>query len=254
MSRFAARTKKLAMFNALSKAFGQSADPAFRRVFVFSFLISLTVFILLWVIASFTLSWLGEGVGAWIAESVSIQWIQDAANWLFSAAYIGALLVVSLFLFPSIMLIGMSFLLDPIAEAVERKHYPGLPPARHQPNGEAIRGALVFTLVTLIINIVALPFYIALLFIPPLNLVLFYLINGYLLGREYFELVAVRRLNIKGATRLRKHFRLRVILAGVVIAFLLTIPILNLFMPVIATAFMLHLFEEYRRRTGGATQ
>lgn len=241
------------MFNALSKAFGQSADPAFRRVFALSFLISLAVFILLWVVASFILGWLGEGVGAWVAANVSIEWIQIAADWLFSAAYIGALLVVTLFLFPSIMLIGMSFLLDPIAEAVERKHYPGLPAARHQPNGEAIRSALVFTLVTLVINIVALPFYIALLFLPPLNLVLFYLINGYLLGREYFELVAVRRLDIRGATKLRKHFRLRVILAGAVIAFLLTVPILNLFMPIIATAFMLHLFEGFRRRTGGAT-
>lgn len=241
------------MFNALSKAFGQSADPAFRRVFLLSFLISLAVFVLLWMIASFTLGWLGEGVGAWVAANVSIEWIQIAADWLFSAAYIGALLVVTLFLFPSVMLIGMSFLLDPIAEAVERKHYPSLPAARHQPNGEAIRGALVFTLVTLVVNIVALPFYIALLFLPPLNLVLFYLINGYLLGREYFELVAVRRLDIRGATKLRKHFRLRVILAGAVIAFLLTIPILNLFMPIIATAFMLHLFEGFRQRTGGAT-
>jgi uncharacterized protein involved in cysteine biosynthesis len=151
------------------------------------------------------------------------------------------------------MLIGMSFLLDPIAEAVERRHYPGLPPARHQPNGEAIRGALVFTAVTLVINLLALPFYLALLFLPPMNLVLFYLINGYLLGREYFELVAVRRLDIRGATKLRKHFRLRVILAGAVIAFMLTIPLVNLFTPILATAFMLHIFEDLRRRTGGTT-
>ena len=221
------------MFNALSKAFGQSADPAFRRVFVFSFLISLAIFALLWVISGFALSWLGEGLGAWVIESVPFEWARSAAEFLFGTLSVATVLVVSFFLFPSVMLIGMSFLLDPIAEAVERRHYPDLPSARHQPNGEAIRGALIFTLVTLIINIVALPLYLALLFLPPMNLVLFYLINGYLLGREYFELVAVRRLEIRSATRLRKHFRLRVILAGAV---------------------MLHIFEELRRRTGGAVQ
>ncbi|WP_282604706.1 EI24 domain-containing protein [Pelagibius sp. Alg239-R121] len=241
------------MFNALSKAFGQSADPAFRRVFVFSFLISLAIFVVLWVVAGFALSWLGEGLGAWVTENMPFEWIRTASEWLFSTLSVTAVLIVSFFLFPSVMLIGMSFLLDPIAEAVEREHYPGLPAARYQPNGEAIRGALVFTAVTLVINLIALPFYLALLFLPPMNLVLFYLINGYLLGREYFELVAVRRLDIRGATKLRKHFRLRIILAGAVIAFLLTIPILNLFMPILATAFMLHIFEELRRRTGGAT-
>jgi CysZ protein len=239
------------MFNALSKAFGQSADPAFRRVFGFSFLVSLVIFAFLWAVSGFVLSWLSGGFAEWVNANISIEWIRTAADWLFGAVTVTTILVVSFFLFPSFMLIGMSFLLDPIAEAVERRHYPGLPPARHQPKGEAIRGALVFTAVTLVINLLALPFYLALLFLPPMNLVLFYLINGYLLGREYFELVAVRRLDIRGATKLRKHFRLRVILAGAVIAFMLTIPLVNLFTPILATAFMLHIFEDLRRRTGG---
>ena len=87
-----------------------------------------------------------------------------------------------------------------------------------------------------------------LLFIPPLNFVLFYLLNGYLLGREYFEMVAVRRLDLAATKRLRRDFRGRVILAGAVITFLLTIPLVNLVTPIIATAFMLHIFEELRRR------
>src|SRR3546814_18922147 len=82
----------------------------------------------------------------------------------------------------------------------------------------------------------------------------FYLLNGYLLGREYFEMVAVRRLDLAGAKRLRRDFRGRVVLAGAVIAFLLTIPLVNLVTPMIATAFMLHVFEGLRRtptlRTG----
>jgi uncharacterized protein involved in cysteine biosynthesis len=87
-----------------------------------------------------------------------------------------------------------------------------------------------------------------LIWIPPLNLVLFYLLNGYLLGREYFEMVAVRRLDLPATKRLRRAFRGRVIMAGAVITFLLTIPLVNLITPIIATAFMLHIFEDLRRR------
>jgi uncharacterized protein involved in cysteine biosynthesis len=87
-----------------------------------------------------------------------------------------------------------------------------------------------------------------LIWIPPLNLLLFYLLNGYLLGREYFEMVAVRRLDPAATKRLRRDRRGRVILAGAVITFLLTIPLVNLITPIIATAFMLHVFEDLRRR------
>jgi uncharacterized protein involved in cysteine biosynthesis len=75
----------------------------------------------------------------------------------------------------------------------------------------------------------------------------FYGLNGYLLGREYFETVALRRLDPKRASELRRREKWRVFLAGVIITLLLTVPFLNLIAPVIATAFMLHLFESVRR-------
>jgi CysZ protein len=142
----------------------------------------------------------------------------------------------------------MAMLLDDIAAAVERRYYPELPPGREQPLVEAILGNLIFIAVTLILNLLVLPLYFVLIFIPPLNLLLFYLLNGYLLGREYFEMVAARRLDLAATKRLRRDFRGRVILAGAVIAFLLTIPIVNLVTPIIATAFMLHTFEDLRRQ------
>ena len=109
---------------------------------------------------------------------------------------------------------------------------------------------MVFILVTLLLNLLVLPLYLVLIWIPPLNLLLFYLLNGYLLGREYFEMVAVRRLDLKEAKGLRRGSRGRMILAGAVITFLLTIPLVNLVTPIIATAFMLHVFEDLRRRSG----
>jgi uncharacterized protein involved in cysteine biosynthesis len=74
----------------------------------------------------------------------------------------------------------------------------------------------------------------------------FFTLNGYLLGREYFELVAQRRMTAVEAKALRRTRRARVFLAGVVVAFLLTIPLVNLITPIIATAFMLHIYEGMR--------
>src|SRR3546814_14930871 len=85
----------------------------------------------------------------------------------------------------------------------------------------------------LILNLLVLPLYLVLIWIPPLNLLLFYLLNGYLLGREYFEMVEVRRLDLAAAKRLRRDFRGQVILVGAVIPFLLTLPLVNLVTPII---------------------
>jgi uncharacterized protein involved in cysteine biosynthesis len=80
----------------------------------------------------------------------------------------------------------------------------------------------------------------------------FYVLNGYLLGREYYETVALRRLDARLAGELRRRNRWRVFLAGVVITLMLTVPLLNLIAPVIATAFMVHIFEIIRRRPAPA--
>ena len=60
--------------------------------------------------------------------------------------------------------------------------------------------ALKFFLVVLVVNLVAL----FLLLVPGVNLIAFYAGNGYLLGREYFEMVAMRHLPPDEARRLRK--------------------------------------------------
>ena len=236
------------MFSALAKAFGQLTDPAFRRVLVRSVLASLGVFIAVWAAAWFGLSWAGEALSDWVAAQEPGGFWIEVVEWVFGAVGVMGVLIASFFLFPGVMLIALSLMLDDIAQAVERRHYPELPPARAQPIGEAVLAALAFAAVMLLLNLLALPFYLLLLFVPPLNLFVFYLLNGYLLGREYFELVAARRFDAAGVRRLRRKYRGRVMLAGVVIAFLLTVPIVNLVTPIVATGFMLHVFERLRRR------
>ncbi len=236
------------MFASLMRSFAQAGDPAFRTVFLRSLWLSLGVFVALWALAWFGLAWLGQDLAAWIAQSdPDSAWVR-VFEWAYGAAAVAGVLVASLFLFPAVMAGVMAILLDQIAAAVERKHYPGLAPARAQPIGEALLAGLGFAAAALALNLLALPIYLVLLFVPPFNLFVFYLINGYLLGREYFELVAVRRYAMATVRRLRRAYRGRVLLAGVVIAFLLTLPLINLAMPIVATGFMLHVFEGLRRR------
>ena len=98
----------------------------------------------------------------------------------------------------------------------------------------------------LVVNILAL----LLLLVPGVNLIAFYVGNGYLLGREYFEMVAMRHLPAAEARRLRKANRGSVLLCGVVIAGLASVPILNLLTPLFATAFMVHVYKGLARRAG----
>lgn len=235
------------MFRALTRALGQIPDPAFRRILLRSLAASIGVFVVLWVLAWLGLDWAGAALADWLAADPEGLWGRALA-WLFGAASVVAVLFASFLLFPAVVVLVMSLMLEEIARAVEQRHYPDLPTPRAQPLGEALGDAIAFTATTVALNLVALPLYLLLFFLPPLNLFVFYWLNGYLLGREYFELVAARRLVSVERRRMRKAHRGRLLAAGVVIAFLTTLPLVNLVMPMVATGFMLHIFEGLRRQ------
>lgn len=236
------------MFGALSKAIAQCSDPAFRGVLLRAVGLALVVFLALWAAAGVLLSWGGEGLLDWlVAEGITGFWL-DLLEWVLGALSVAGVLLATFILFPAVMVLILELLLEDIAEAVERRHYPDLPPARAQPLGETLATGLVFVLVTVGLNLLFLPLYLLLLFVPPLNLILFYALNGYLFGREYFELVALRRLEVPEAKRMRRRHGGRLFLAGVVITVLMTIPLVNLVAPIVATAFSVHLFEGLKRR------
>jgi uncharacterized protein involved in cysteine biosynthesis len=240
------------MFAALRKAIAQCSDPKFRSVLLRSVGLSLVVFIILWIVAGLGLAWLGGWLFDWlVVKGVTGTWL-DILEWVLGALSLAGVLFASFILFPAVMVMIMSILLEEIAEAVERHHYPGLPPGRAQPIGEMLRSGLAFAAVTVGLNLLVLPFYLLLLFVPPLNLFLFYGLNGYLFGREYFEIVALRRLDAPDAKRMRRRFRGRLFLAGAMIAFMMTVPLVNLFAPIVATGFMVHIFEALRSRNAAA--
>lgn len=225
------------MFGAFAKALRQLPEKSFRRVLLLSIGLTLLVFVgvfmltdhvLLPMLATFEYGWL---------------------NWLVEAAGIGVLLVALFVLFPSVATFFVCFFLDSIAEAVERRHYPSDAPGRDVPLGHALGQSLRLIVVVVLLNLLCLPLYI---FLPGINLFIFYALNGYLLSREYFELVSIRHMTPSEASALRRRVGLTVFGSGVVIAFLLTVPVVNLVAPVLATAVMVHVFKAAQRRHGAA--
>jgi uncharacterized protein involved in cysteine biosynthesis len=209
------------------KAFGQLGDRRLNWVIWVSIGGAILVLaLLIWLVAPL------------IAETVFFEtgWL----NFLAEAATGIGVVLIAWFLFPALVTLVASTLLEYVSRAVEARHYPDLPPPRDQPISEILVYTLKFTGLVLLVNILVLPLY---LLFPGLNFVLSWIINGYLLGREYFEMVAMRRMLLPEARALRQHHGGRVFAGGVVIAVMMTIPVLNLIAPVVATAFMTHLFE-----------
>jgi len=214
-----------AFFNAV----GQFSDRAVRAVVWKSIGAAIAAFIILWFATGFLITETSFFAIGWIEKTV------DVLGGL-------ATFVLTWLLFPAVASVAMSFFVDEVAVAVEEKHYPNLPDVREQPIGEILATTGKFLAIALILNLMVLPLYL----IPGINLAIFYVLNGYLLSREYFEMVAFRRADGAMVAIMRSRFRIQLFLSGIVIAFLMTIPVINLLAPVIATAAMVHLFQKWQ--------
>ncbi len=156
--------------------------------------------------------------------------------------------VLAWFLFPGVASGIMGALLDPVMTALEGTHYGHLGPARKVLIQETVFSSVQLIATTLGLNLLLLPLYLVLIFIPPLNLVLFYLVNGQLLGREYFEAVALRRFDAATVAQMRQAYRWQILGAGAITTGLLTIPAINLVAPVIGAVAMVYFFHKLAGR------
>lgn len=218
---------------ALWKAFAQLSDPRLRRILKIGVAAALACWVGLVLLASFVLKHVHLFQNTW-AETGT-----DAALGLVA-------LVLPILFFSAVATFVMSFWLDDVADAVEAAHYPALGPARHLGWAEILGGATRFLLVMVLITALAAPVYLALL-IFGLGILLNYAVNGYLLGREYFEAVAARRMEPDAMRTAFSNNLGRLWLCGAVVNLLFQIPLLNLTAPVVATAFMTHVFHGLRK-------
>ena len=231
------------IFADFAKALRQLTDRRFRRVLWLGLLLTFALLIgiyalFLWFIQSFA------------ADPVSLPVIGQV-EWVGALLSVGSLLIMlalSVFLMVPVASAFSGLFLEDVAQAVEDRHYPQLPPVPRQGLGQTLIDTVNFFGLLVAVNLVAV---LAYGFAGPAAPLVFWGLNGFLLGREYFQLAAMRRLGRAGAKALRRQHPLQIWFAGILMAVPLSIPLLNFLVPVLGAATFTHLFHRLWRQHPG---
>ena len=228
------------VIRAFIAAVRQLGDPPIRRVIWRVGLWTAALYLLVGIALWFLIAGIDPTLGF---EFIPILWLKSALVWVAGIVFgvIGgfAFFVIFWLLFVVIVQLVAGFYLEDIVNAVEARHFPDLPPAAGQTATAAVVNAVRFFAMLVFLNLLAMPLYL----IPLFGVLVFYLVNGYLIGREYFELVGLRRIDAKSARTLRKAERGKVLGAGLLTTVLFSLPVINLVAPIVAVAAMVHIFE-----------
>jgi uncharacterized protein involved in cysteine biosynthesis len=233
------------MLDAAVKALSQILSRPFRAVLLKSVGLALALIVvigialhrlLLW-LAAFGTEWGESALGSGAHTPLTIL------AWLLSIAAGLGIIAGSVFLMPAVTALVGSFFVDDIALEVERTHYPGEPLGTPLPLQAALAQGAKAALLAVLVYLLAVPF----LLVAGLGMVIFFLATAALLGREYFELAAMRYRPAAEARQLRKTHQKTVFRAGLLIAAFVSIPIVNLATPLFAMALMVHV---HKRMTG----
>lgn len=223
------------IFTSFGAALSQIGDPRFRRVLWLG--IGLSFALLGAVYALFLLF-----IATFTPDMVELPFLGplDGIHALLGWASLFFMLALSVFLMLPAAAAFAGLFLDDVAQAVEDRHYAFLPPARPLGWAEGLKSSVNLIGLLILVNLVAL---FLVLFVGPFAPILFWAVNGFLLGREYFTLVAMRRLPQAEAIAMRKRNSGTIWLAGALMAAPLTVPVVNLLIPVLGTATFTHLFH-----------
>lgn len=221
------------------KALGQLSDRRFLKVVLLGVALSLALLVAVYAGFAQVVAWLVPDT-IWLPFVGEVTWVESLMSW-------GSLLLMiglSVFLMVPVASAFTGFFLDTVADAVEDRHYPSLPPAPNVAWMDALIDSVNFFGVLVAVNVLALVLY---AFVGPFAPLMFWAVNGYLLGREYFQMAAMRRLGREGARTLRKRHSGQIWIAGMLMAAPLSLPVVNLLIPVLGAATFTHLFHRLSR-------
>ena len=223
------------IFDAFFKTLAQTGDPRFRRVLLLGVGLTLTLLIAAYVLFFFGVQWL---VGPQVTLPIlgEVTWLDD----FLSIGSVFLMMVLSVFLMIPVASAITSLFLNEVAQAVEDRHYPNLPKATEPTFLEGLRDTVNFLGVLILANLLALALY---FMFTPVAMFIFWGLNGFFLGREYFTLAAARRVGMPEARKLRRKHMGTIWLAGTLMAMPLSIPLLNLVIPILGAATFTHIFH-----------
>ena len=221
------------MFASLARAARLIFDPAFAGIVVKSLLLTLLLLAAALALTEYGLSCL---------PVLGNPWVNRVLEWIAPLLFVFG----GIFLGPPVAALFASLFLDQIANRIEARDYPDQPP-RGASFATTLRTGLKLAALVIGVNLILLPFDIGL---PGVGEILSLAANGWLLGREFFELAALRHMPLDDATKLRRANGGVIWLSGVLIALASMVPLLNLVAPLLGTALMVHLFHRMTRPAG----
>jgi CysZ protein len=227
------------MFDAAIKALAQMFSPPFRRVLLKSIGLALILIVLIGIGLNRLFSWMATVGATWGEATAGGHALWQVLAWVLSIAATLGIITGAVFLMPAVTAFVGSFFVDEIAEEVEREHYPNDRPGAALPLWLALIEGIQTALLTILVYLCAVPF----LFFAGLGLVIMFVANAYLLGREYFLLAAMRFRSPADAKAMRHEHRTQIFLAGLLIPLFVSIPIVNLATPLFAMAMMVHMHK-----------
>jgi uncharacterized protein involved in cysteine biosynthesis len=228
------------MVNDFLKALGQLGDPRFARVLFIGLGLTLGLLFVVTALLVTVVGWFAPDVVTIPVVGWEVTWLDTALSW----AIVPLMLLLSVFLMVPVASAFTSIFLDDVADAVEDRYFPDLPQAPRASLSDSLLDGAKFLGVIVAANLGALVLYVL---FPPAAPVIFLLLNGYLLGREYFTLVAMRRLGRAGARAARARHGAQIWAAGTLMAVPLTVPVLNLLVPILGAATFTHLFHRLEK-------
>jgi uncharacterized protein involved in cysteine biosynthesis len=226
------------MLDDAVKALSQILSPPMRSILWRSIGVALVLITVLAIGLQRLLSWFATYGEGW-AEGMLGPGFHTPLNilaWVVSIAAGLGIVLGGIFLMPAITSLVASLFVDEVADHVEREHYPAERPGAALPFAIAMKEGTKTAALTILVYLIALPF----VFVAGAGFLVFFLATAWLLGREYFELAAMRFRSPEEAKAMRKDNAAVIFTAGLIIAAFVSIPIVNLATPLFGMALMVH--------------
>ena len=229
------------MLDAAVKALSQILSPPMRSILWRSIGVALVLIVVVSIGLQRLLSWLATSGEVW-ADALLGPTFQTPLNllaWIISVAAGLGIVFGAVMLMPAITSLVASLFVDEVADHVEHEHYPAERPGTALPLSIAIPEGVKTALLTVLVYLIALPF----VLFAGAGFIVFFIAMAWLLGREYFELAAMRFRSPQEAKAMRRDNAATVFTAGLFIAAFVSIPIVNLATPLFGMAFMVHMHK-----------
>jgi CysZ protein len=234
------REDETKMLDAAVKALSQILSPPMRSILWRSIGLALVLITVLAIGLQRLLRWFANSGEGWLEAMLGpgFHTPLEVLSWIVSIAAGLSVVFGALFLMPAITSLVASVFVDEVADHVETEHYPAEPPGTALPFGLAMTEGVKTALLTILVYLVALPFFFA-----GVGFIAFFIATAWLLSREYFELAAMRFRPPAEAKAMRKDNAAVIFTAGLIIAAFVSIPIVNLATPLFGMAFMVHMHK-----------